>query len=209
MNEKTDSIYELDWPILESISYRTKLGKSLKNTLRKFEKEALFEELNAMIVHFTQSLNDQILPQDNRIKSLHSCFIKYEKYFPSTEVEKVFNDILGLRIIISDYKEFDSITFPQQARIADMRNGKVFDDGYRGIHVYYQKDHFHYPIEIQYMTKKDRQFNEWLHIYLYKYTDNKEIGIELRDMYEKGFLVSEEQFREEMEKHVLFSSKEI
>lgn len=31
---------------LDAISYETKLGKNLKNTLRKVEKEVLMEELN-------------------------------------------------------------------------------------------------------------------------------------------------------------------
>lgn len=33
-----------------------------------------------------------------------------------------------------------------------MSHGKANDDGYRGVHVYYQLDNFHYPIEIQYNT---------------------------------------------------------
>lgn len=44
-----------------------------------------------------------------------------------------------------------------------MSKGKSNDDGYRGIHVYYQKDNYHYPIEIQFDTYYDRQLNDWLH----------------------------------------------
>ncbi|MBQ3601144.1 MAG: hypothetical protein II992_08115 [Lachnospiraceae bacterium] len=61
-------------------------------------------------------------------------------------------------------------------------------------------DHFHYPIEIQFVTVYDKQFNEWLHVYLYKYTLNLSIGVKLRKMYELGLIQSEDQFREEMNK---------
>ena len=40
-----------------------------------------------------------------------------------------------------------------------MSNGKAVDDGYRGVHVYYQKSGKHYPIEIQFNTLFDRQLN--------------------------------------------------
>ena len=30
----------IDWNMIDNISYQTQLGKSLKNTLRKFDKEA-------------------------------------------------------------------------------------------------------------------------------------------------------------------------
>lgn len=36
----------IDWNMLDNISYQTQLGKSLKNTLRKFDKEALFDEID-------------------------------------------------------------------------------------------------------------------------------------------------------------------
>lgn len=47
-------------------------------------------------------------------------------------------------------------------RIADMSDRKSKDDGYRGVHVYFQLSSFHYPIEIQYNTYYDRQFSNWL-----------------------------------------------
>ena len=44
----------IDWNMLDNISYRTQLGKSLKNTLRKFNKEELFDEINLLIMHFIE-----------------------------------------------------------------------------------------------------------------------------------------------------------
>ena len=129
------------WSVLEEVEYESKIGKSLKNTLRKFDKEELFEELMDMICYYTTIAAD--IPYEKRIKSIHSCELKYVRYFPSKEVEKVFNDILGLRITLDSYDVFDMIEIPPSVTVADMRNGKAKDDGYRGIHVYVQKSHLH------------------------------------------------------------------
>ena len=198
-----ENLLTIDWSLLEKISYQTQLGKSLKNTLRKFDREELFDELGKIIEFYTEVGNElECANYQYRIKSLHSCLLKYEKYYPSTEVEKAFNDILGMRKIVNSYTICDSIGFPTNVRIADMRNGKARDDGYRGVHIYYQKSHSYYPIEIQFMTEFDKQFNEWLHDYLYKYVKDNEVGIKLRSMYEQGLIATKQQFREEMQKYV-------
>lgn len=186
----------IDWQWLDAISYRTCLGKSLKNTLRKFDKSDLFQEINDIIAHFTEK--EHFITSEHRIKSLQSCILKYDKYYPHTEVEKAFNDILGIRITIDDYNIIDNMLIPQNVKIADMRNGKAKDDGYRAIHMYYQKDHYHYPIEVQFMTLKDKNFNEWLHVYLYKYTSDNTIGIKLKTLYDANIIQSKEDFRKEL-----------
>lgn len=198
-----ESIITIDWELLDNISYQSNLGKSLKNTLRKFDKEELFDEIDDMIINFHTSISDDIFPYENRIKSLQSCVLKYKKYYPSTPVEKAFNDILGIRIIVDNYDVVDAINLPDNVRVADMRLGKANDDGYRGIHIYFQKDHYHYPIEFQFVTVRDRQFNEWLHIYLYKYVADNSIGTKLRSMYDADEIKSEDDFVKEMRKCVM------
>ena len=187
----------MDWDMLSDISYQSQLGKSLKNTLRKFNREELFEEINLLIMHFVE-ISDKI-NHEHRVKSLQSCLLKYNKYYPSTPVEKAFNDILGIRIIVDDYNIVDNFDIPDIVKVADMRGGKANDDGYRAIHMHYQKDHLHYPIEIQFMTPHDRQFNEWMHIYVYKYIQNSNIGCVLRELYENKKIISEDDFRKELQ----------
>ena len=89
-----------------------------------------------------------------------------------------------------------------------MSNGKNHDDGYRGVHVYYQKDNYHYPIEIQFNTYYDRQFNDWMHDKFYKRGYDDEIGTILRKSYEDGKIKSGEEF-EEVLVNVLSNRKEI
>ena len=93
------------------------------------------------------------------------------------------------------YYLYSSTTY-EHIRIADMSKGKANDDGYRGVHVYYQASNYHYPIEIQYNTFYDRQLNNWLHKYVYKrkYANTK--GYLLRKEYENGKIKTESEFKE-------------
>ena len=115
------------------------------------------------------------------------------------EAERVFNDILGLRITVESYDTINELEFPVGSKIVDMRSGKANDDGYRGVHVYLQKDHTRYPIEIQFFTPADKQFNGWLHDNTYKYK-SAEIGRHLRELYDNHTIKDEEDFRKELEK---------
>lgn len=197
----------IDLAMLEKISYKTNLGKNLKNTLRKFDKEILLGEVSEVIIYLASYAEN--IKLENRVKSFQSASLKYDRYFPTGQVEKVFNDLLGIRTEISSYEILDEITLPKYFKMADMRNGKAKDDGYRGVPLYYQKDHYHYPIEIQLVTPKDKQFNEWLHLYVYKYVTDCSIGIELRNLYDNGVIVSKDDFLKEVNKNELLSSKEI
>lgn len=118
-----------------------------------------------------EGLDDLAL--DYRIKSVQSAILKYKRYYPDHQARKVFDDLLGFRSLCDNYEEVLQLKKIDKFRIADMTNGKANDDGYRGIHVYFQLDGKHYPIEIQYNTYYDRQFNKSLHKYVY----NKDIKI--------------------------------
>ena len=115
--------------------------------------------------------------------------------YPDHQTRKVFNDVLGFRAFCDSYDQIldeDSSQFS----IADMSSGKAVDDGYRGIHVYYQKSGKHYPIEIQFNTLFDRQLNNWLHDYLYKKSYPIETGCIMREKYESGLIRNEHEFKE-------------
>lgn len=200
-------LYGISEELLEKLSYESKLGKSLKNTLRKFDKQDIINELLDIKEFYESTELLRNVEFSYRIKSIQSCIMKYNKYYPSTEVNKCYNDLLGIRVIVRDYDEI-LIMDLDDFRVADMRKGKVKDDGYRGIHLYYQRSNRHYPIEIQVNSKEDRKFNDWLHINLYKHTKNNSIGIILREKYDNNEIKSEKDFKEAL-KNVLSSCKEI
>lgn len=144
------------------------------------------------------------LALDYRIKSIQSAILKYNRYYPDHQARKVFDDLLGFRSLCDNYDDILELRIISELRVADMSQGKANDDGYRGIHVYFQVDGSHYPIEIQYNTYYDRQFNNWLHKYTYKKNYDNCIGLKLRRMYESGKILTEQNFKEALE-DVLFS----
>ena len=196
MNEQLLKMNGLSIRILDELSFESHLEISLKKNLHYFDKDLLIAELVTM----TEWLDEQEILSgialDYRVKSLDSIFLKYDRYYPDHQTRKVFNDILGFRAFCDSY---DQILGEEssQFRIADMSSGKAMDDGYRGVHVYYQKSGKHYPIEIQFNTLFDRQLNNWLHNYLYKKNYPIATGRIMREKYESGLIRNEREFKEE------------
>lgn len=195
LNEQLLQMNGLSVALLETLSFESRLGIPLKRNLHYFDKNALLQELTAMTEWFDEQplLGDIAL--DYRIKSIESIHSKYERYYPDHQTRKVFNDILGFRAFCGDYEELLHFDSPQ-FRVADMSHGKAHDDGYRGVHLYYQKSGMHYPIEIHFNTLYDRQLNNWLHDYLYKKSVPERVGQTLRERYENGRIRNEAEFKE-------------
>ncbi len=188
--------------LLEKLSYKSQLGTNLKKNLHYFDKESLIEELTKVNEWYDECEELHELALDYRIKSIQSAIMKYDRYYPDHQARKVFDDLLGFRSLCDNYEDIFILREIKGFRVADMSNGKANDDGYRGVHVYFQVDGNHYPIEIQYNTYYDRQFNNWLHKYIYKKNYNNSVGLELRNLYESAKIRTEEDFKEAL-KHVL------
>ena len=205
MGENILKLNGLSIEILERLSYESDLGISLKKNLHYFDKARLIKELSEMAEWYDEQTILEEVALDYRVKSIESILSKYHRYYPNTQTRKVFNDILGFRAFCDSY---DSILDLNKGtfRIADMSKGKAKDDGYRGVHVYFQKNSRCYPIEIQFNTLYDRQLNNWLHDYLYKKDYPNELGKSIRKLYEDGEIRNENEFREAL-KNVLFNSE--
>jgi putative GTP pyrophosphokinase len=193
--------------LLTKLSYKSQLGLRLKKNLHYFDKEALFAELEQINEWYDTCDFLHDITIDYRIKSIQSARLKYDRYYPDHQTGKVFNDMLGFRTLCDNYEEVIKLDESEYIRVADMSAGKVHDDGYRGVHVYFQLDYFHYPIEIQYNTYYDRQLNNWLHKYLYKKSSDNEVGKLLRQHYENAKIRTENEFKEVLN-DVLSSRKE-
>ena len=188
--------------LLIRLSFQSKLGINLKKNLHYFDKDALFSELIKVNEWYDEFEELHELALDYRVKSVQSAILKYNRYYPDRQARKVFDDLLGFRSLCDNYDDVLELKEIPELRIADMSKGKAKDDGYRGIHVYFQLDGSHYPIEIQYNTYYDRQFNNWLHKYIYKKSYENEIGFRLRNLYENAKIQSEQDFKEAL-RHVL------
>lgn len=193
---------------LEELSYHSHLGIRLKKNLHYFDKDSLFRELDEVNAWYDSCDGLHDIVTDYRIKSIQSARLKYERYYPDHQMGKVFNDMLGFRALCDNYEDVLQLSACENIRVADMSMGTANDDGYRGIHVYYQLSSYHYPIEIQYNTYYDRQLHNWLHKYVYKRDYGNKIGCILRKEYEDGKIRTEKEFVE-VQNHVLSDSKEI
>lgn len=57
-------------------------------------------------------------------------------------------------MLVDSYDTLLEGKIPEEVHIVDMSYGKSNDDGYCGVHLYYQPNYFHHPIEIQTMIGK-------------------------------------------------------
>jgi putative GTP pyrophosphokinase len=182
--------------ILDELSYRSTLGVSLKQiSLRKTPLDLIIQDIGKYRTNYID-----ILIQENligsRFKSDDSIFRKYQKTLANHGgFKQCFNDILGFRLKMDDYPT----EFPDYYRLVDLRNGKKTDDGYHAIHLYYQRDSYSYPIEIQLWCGADYLFNVWSHRHIYKY-DTADIGKEMYQQYCQNNIADEDEFMKCLEK---------
>jgi len=81
------------------------------------------------------------------VKSIQSAYLKYSRYYPDHQAAKIFNDMLSFRALCDNYEDVLNLRDWDKIRVADMSQGKAHDDGYRGIHVYFQLSSYHYTIQ--------------------------------------------------------------
>ena len=175
---------------LDLFSYRSTLGQSLKQiSLRSTPLEAILDD----IAKYRSSYIDVLIQENligSRFKSEDSIVRKYEKTIRANGgFKQCFNDVLGFRLRFDDYPE----KYPNYFRVVDLRSGKKIDDGYRAIHLYYQRDNLAYPIEVQLWCGQDYAFNVWSHQYIYKYK-TPELGRMLYQEYSAGTIRTEQDF---------------
>ncbi len=177
--------------VLSKISYTSKFKQSLKTiSLRKTPLQDILDDIEFYRNEFALKLVTQDNIIGSRFKSEDSIMRKYEKTLRTGGgFKQCFNDVLGFRL---HFKEYPAV-FPNYFRVVDLRNGKQVDDGYRGIHLYYQRDSHSYPIEVQLWCGDDYQFNIWSHKWIYKYM-TPAMGKLLYDYYIHGDIKTEKDF---------------
>ena len=194
--------------IMKELSFRSGLGLSLKKPLAMFEERFELWEIQKDFADARSFYRDKLIlcgdgievrikaPESVENKMLRTQLAQQNGLFKP--FEKSFNDLIGFRIILEDYdivKGLDT-SLGEEYRLVDMTEGKATDDGYRGLHIYYQPDHQHYPVELQIMTERDRVFNMWLHENTYKIRGREAVGGKLRQLYDKGVIRTEKDFKE-------------
>lgn len=176
--------------VLDLMSYHSTLGRSLKQI--SLSGTPIDVILNDIAKYRTQYIDT--LVQENligsRFKSDDSIMKKYKKTIANHGgFKQCFNDVLGFRLRFDEYPD----SYPGYFRVVDLRRGKLVDDGYRSVHLYYQRDNLSYPIEVQLWCGADYYFNIWSHQYVYKYK-NPDIGRKLYQEYACGAIKTEQVF---------------
>lgn len=176
--------------VLDMLSYRSTLGQSLKQiSLSATPISVILNDIAKYRAGYVDTLMQENLI-GSRFKSEDSIMRKYEKTIANHGgFKQCFNDVLGFRLRFDEYPN----SYPDYFRVVDLRNGKRVDDGYRAIHLYYQRDNLAYPIEVQLWCGKDYCFNLWSHQYVYKYK-SPEIGQKLYQEYNAGMIKTEQAF---------------
>lgn len=108
---------------IAKLFYRTSL-QGLNKTLHKFDKQELMRDISYSRDFYDEALENLNFPYNYRIKSLESCRIKYDRYYPNYTVERTFNDIFSARIIINNYQDAYDFTDTKPSRESNMINGK-------------------------------------------------------------------------------------
>lgn len=197
----------LSFALLRKLSFRTRMEKNLDESLSVFDETLLSEEMEKTVAWYDANSTLATLPLDYRIKSVQAIRQKYLRAAQDKPAERVFNDTLSFRTLCDNYEEILRLREAKNLSVIDMSNGKIRDDGYRGVHIYYQYGHRHYPIEIQYNTYYDRQINNWLSKYVWKNNYPIRIGTAMRREYERGRIRTECEC-EEVLNHVLSDCEE-
>ena len=179
---------------LDLLSYRSTLGQSLKQIhLSRTPIEVILED----IAKYRESYIETFVQENllgSRFKSDDSILRKHEKVLRTGDgFKQCFNDVLGFRLKFDEYPT----EFPDYFRVVDLRQGKQVDDGYRAIHLYYQRDSWSYPIEVQLWCGRDFCFNIWSHQYAYKYS-SESIGLHMRELFDAGDIQTEQAFKNKL-----------
>ena len=179
---------------LDLLSYRSTLGQSLKQIhLSRTPIEVVLED----IAKYRESYIETFVQENligSRFKSDDSILRKHEKVLRTGGgFKQCFNDVLGFRLKFDEYPT----EFPDYFRVVDLRQGKQVDDGYRAIHLYYQRDSWSYPIEVQLWCGRDFCFNIWSHQYAYKYS-SESIGLHMRELFDAGDIQTEQAFKNKL-----------
>ena len=153
--------------VLDILSYHSTLGRSLKQiSLRKTPLPIILDDIEKYRASYIDTIFQENLI-GSRFKSEDSIKRKYEKTLKTGGgFKQCFNDILGFRLKFEEYPR----EYPAYFRVVDLRNGKKTDDGYRAIHLYYQRDNMAYPIEIQLWCGSENKRvcdcyeNGWIHL---------------------------------------------
>lgn len=187
---------------LASYSHKIKFAKAIESTpLRMLKIRDVLSDLAIwrfeISSHWVPPLSEGY--DGFRFKSDYAIRQRYERGVRNGwDYCKTFSDVLSFRLKLREYPK----VLPTYFKVDDCRMGGYVpegysDNGYRGMHLFFQLSPQHYPIEIQMWSAGDWNFNLWCQTKGVFFMDPK-IGRTLREMYQAGKVHDFDQFKKEL-----------
>ena len=168
----------------------------MRKTIKNFDKYEVYDEVLNFILDKSIEITDlsdyiseietNTINASFRIKSEQSFMQKWDKNLEkSKQLREVCNDIIGIRIIVDMSREnikdnvnnIIAYNLEHKIDVVNMYdNTKSFDDGYRGIHMYFRNNSKCFQIEVQIWNQEDALLNFYTHDIIYKKSNNNELS---------------------------------
>lgn len=184
---------------LASYSHQIKFAQAIQSTpLQKLKLRDILSDLAIwrfeISSHWVPPLSEGY--DGFRFKSDVALKQKYERGIKNNwDYYRTFNDVLSFRLKLKEYPKVLPTYFTVDDHRAVIDQEK--DNGYRGMHLYFQLSPQHYPIEIQVWSSDDWNFNLWAQTYEVFFKDPK-IGRILKQMCLQGKITNLERFEKEL-----------
>lgn len=105
---------------------------------------------------------------NTRVKTYNSIVQKIKIYLVGdlrgkVAIKKCLNDLYGIRIILSNDMEFDTIIDHINETFPELKCLNASKNGYKAVHVYFSESNFELPWELQIWNASDESKNIELH----------------------------------------------
>ena len=166
------SFINLKWEVYnrDEISLKKKLVKDIVND--NTIKSKIFEYrnfINDNIIDFTIKVQKEVFGEcriNTRVKAQNSIEYKTKNYYENHEkgkipINKCFNDLFGIRIILNQNIKHEEIRKFIRYKFKDIKcvdSSKKLGN-YKATHIYFSKDNYSFPWELQIWNKIDEENN--------------------------------------------------
>lgn len=137
------------------VNFRNKTIKHVKDEPEIYKELVKYREFLAELTFdFDPELTNEDIMITSRTKAYNSMYYKIEKNLRgnlkgNVPINKVLNDLFGIRIIFSEEVTFERVKEYIDNNFPNLKCINATKKGYNGIHIYFQKDNFSYPWELQ------------------------------------------------------------
>lgn len=158
----------------EQSDYYTKINLRNTQVCNLVENKLVLDEIvnyrefinqnNIQLIMDFKKFNSENATVNIRTKAKNSIEFKIENYIKNHEkgkvpISKCFNDLFGIRIICSEKLSFDKILKLINDKYDNLKCIDSTKNDYKSTHIYFKKDNYAFPWELQVWNKIDEVNN--------------------------------------------------